>query len=1131
MQFELPFQRVAHVAAGARAAEAELLDRIEGLVEGGRRDPALLARPVRVVVPSKSLRLGVSAAIVRRLDRSVLGVVVQTLFGAAYEVLEQAGAPVKTSGALVDVLVRRAAREEPALRDALDPLVDGYAAVRRSVRELLDAGLTADEAGPLLDVLEGAHRRLRPGELRRATALLRTAAATDEGLAERGLDRGSTVLRRATAILRAGRGGPGALNARAVLLFGFDDVDGLSSAFLEELARRPGAVAVLDHPPDPADPSRPDAGAVIARRLTDRLGAATGGAVEAARRAPPPTLRAFVAEGPWGEATEVARRVRRLLDGAGPPERIAVVARDLGRYAAPLRVLFERHGIPWSGVAGQAPPTPDVRWRGLSDLLTRREALPTDAWLELLGVEPVVRTDLRLAFRALGAARLGQAARTSLRDRLRSDGGFALPVSEGLEASGDGEGARGRRRRLDGAVLEDAVAAAGALAAWCRAWPERGELADYVEALWELLDDVLRVPPGDDPAGPAHPASATHPARAAVAALEQRYEPTLELHEDEIAVLLGDALRGAGDRPIGGRGGGVQVLTAGEARGRTFEHLFVLGLNRGLFPPPVTDDALLTAGVRELLRPALPELAGRDDPYFAERYRFAGLLSSAPLVTLSWQSSDGDGKVLAVSPLVERMRWEGTFPEAAGAIPRTEGPPAAPRPPSDHALSAALQAPRRTLTGVLTEALEDARPALPHGALLPGAGVVAAGRQQVVDELDPDLGTDGGQHIRSRPGPYLGLVGPAGAGAGGDPRLRTPSVSFVEAVASCPWQALLRRLLRIERVPDPLAAVPRADNRVLGMLVHRILERIVERVVPRSKTLAEAVERAALAELDGVGDRGEGRPAVPWPSRPELTALARAEAARLLRDEGVSLPGLADMLARQVRPPLEVARRLDWGEADALPAIATEVSGTVTVGGRRLAFRADRVDLRGDRVVLTDYKAGKPFAFGATTHRRRAVHLDQIARGRRLQAAVYASADGVQRPDGRFLFLKPEVEDGPRVLVAAGADDDFKTALHGALEAILGAVEAGVLFPRLVDPDGRNEPRPCRYCDVAEACLRGDSGVRGRLVRWSQAQAHAEAGGAELEGWRERFGALWRLPDARFVREDEDDGFGFGDVF
>ncbi len=58
------------VAHGARAVEDLLLARLSELAEEARHDPALLAQPVRVVVPSISLRDHLAAAIVRLTGRA-----------------------------------------------------------------------------------------------------------------------------------------------------------------------------------------------------------------------------------------------------------------------------------------------------------------------------------------------------------------------------------------------------------------------------------------------------------------------------------------------------------------------------------------------------------------------------------------------------------------------------------------------------------------------------------------------------------------------------------------------------------------------------------------------------------------------------------------------------------------------------------------------------------------------------------------------------------------------------------------------------------------------------------------------------------------------------------------------------
>jgi hypothetical protein len=75
------------VAHGPRAVELELLDQIARLAP---RTPLELARPVRVIVPSTSLRRHVLCRLVAP-GRAIAGVLVQTLQQVSLEVLERAG--------------------------------------------------------------------------------------------------------------------------------------------------------------------------------------------------------------------------------------------------------------------------------------------------------------------------------------------------------------------------------------------------------------------------------------------------------------------------------------------------------------------------------------------------------------------------------------------------------------------------------------------------------------------------------------------------------------------------------------------------------------------------------------------------------------------------------------------------------------------------------------------------------------------------------------------------------------------------------------------------------------------------------------------------------------------------------
>src|SRR5262245_21612717 len=157
---------------GPRAVERLLLEELDRQLEAARREPDLLARPVRIVVPSRSLAQHLSIAIARRAGRAVLGVSVRTVHAVACDVLARAGVALPAGEELFEAMVRRAARAEAALAPLHD-LEDGHAAVAASVRDLLDAGLEPAHA----DALDEALAAEREAPAARARALVRIACA------------------------------------------------------------------------------------------------------------------------------------------------------------------------------------------------------------------------------------------------------------------------------------------------------------------------------------------------------------------------------------------------------------------------------------------------------------------------------------------------------------------------------------------------------------------------------------------------------------------------------------------------------------------------------------------------------------------------------------------------------------------------------------------------------------------------------------------------------------------------------------------------------------------------------------------------------------------------------------------
>jgi hypothetical protein len=282
-------------------------------------------------------------------------------------------------------------------------------------------------------------------------------------------------------------------------------------------------------------------------------------------------------------------------------------------------------------------------------------------------------------------------------------------------------------------------------------------------------------------------------------------------------------------------------------------------------------------------------------------------------------------------------------------------------------------------------------------------------------------------------------------------------------------------MLQIEAAPDPLDALPAIDARLVGDLVHRVLQGISPLAWPDAKSL-------------------------------EATVIARAE--ELLREEGLWLRGYAHVLAAEARPYLDVARELDAND----PPVAVrgvETLGEVGIAGdaRRIGFRADRVDrtTSGDRLI--DFKTGRAISVHKTQETRDKKLTAGIESGTKLQAAAYAFGSG-ERAEGRYAFLAPGLDPGARIASVSADDGQRKAAFERAVSTLFAALDSGAFVPRLLDDTLAREHRNCAYCDVAEACVRGDSGARARLADWAR-RAEDDA----AHGW-------WRLGSK--TRESED---------
>jgi RecB family exonuclease len=1134
------------VGLGSLAAEEILLARLGELAAAAAGDPSLLAAPVRVVVSSNSLRDHLAAALTRRRGRAVAGIAVETLYAVAAGVLGRAGEAPPRGAAALEVVARRFAAGMPALGGALAGLADGFGSAVGSVRDLLDAGFTDAHLPAAAERLAETARRglAAPPQAARADELLRVAAACARAMPALGVGTLADAYARAAELLR---GDPGLLPCRALFVHGFADATGVALDLLEALLARPDALLVLDLPPDPAGEG--GAGTAFADRLVRRLAgrpvaeltaagstdAAADDATEATEPPPaeidlaspalaepseppvepletpaalPAEIALVEAAGAEAEAREVVLRVRALLEAGARPEGIGLVARDLGPYRLPLERTCRRLGVPFSGRgAAGSPGEEERRLAALADLLARRSRVAADRWL--LAARPAGGggrgLDLRLGLRTLGAARLAEVAALDVAAVLGEEQSLALPVRRGGSARGDdereeveeeepegrdeGRGGRPdprllRRRRLSRPTLERAVAAAGTLAAHLEAWPREAPLADHLRAASKLLRLHLGWRPDEGPGSRAWGALGT---------LADDLPGEWTITADDFALLLRRALEGQGSPPLGGEGGGVQLLSVTEARGRTWDHLFVLGLNRDRFPRRAPEDPLLPDALRGALVAVLPDLPLKGRGHAEDRYLFAQLLSAAPRLTLSWLTADDDGAPLARSPLVERLLLErGDLAAPAAARHPHEDRPGAgdrPRPVHEAALLAGRAGGRRAFTALLPAALAEAGRPAPEA--------LARARTAALAEIDAAPWEPAGHRL----GPFLGLVGPLA-------EVGDLYVTRLEGLARCPWQAFLRKTLRLEPAPDPLAALSGLDPRLVGIAAHAVLEELVGRQLGEERNELAA----ALAA---------GPVAVAWPAPGDLDALVEAVCRRVARDEGVPLLGRA--LAARVRPFIETAGRQGLGAG--FQAYGAELEGAVEVPAadgnpRRLAFRADLAAAAAGGLLLTDFKTGASVSDAKTESAQRRNFLEKIGQGKFLQAVAYAGA-AVDRPaTGRFLVLsRPDDAERVREFTVTPGDRDLRDRFAATAGVLLAAQDAGGCTPRLVDATLEKHGPACRFCEVVEACLQEDSGAVRRLARWIEAGRHG--GGSPAGQGR---GAAAALAVLRLHDKDERGG-------
>jgi ATP-dependent helicase/nuclease subunit B len=522
--------------------------------------------------------------------------------------------------------------------------------------------------------------------------------------------------------------------------------------------------------------------------------------------------------------------------------------------------------------------------------------------------------------------------------------------------------------------------------------------------------------------------------------------------------------------PIAGRNvDGVKVLDAMAARGLRFRAIFVLGLNEGLFPRAIREDAFFRDRARRVMETVLGYKVGEKlAAYDEEKLLFALMVGAASeRLYCLYQRSDDTGRTIGSSWYLAEL--ERGFAAAGHEILKTVIPrgvrdkkDAEPFRSDDFLLPEEL-AIRLSLEGKNPEPLLDS---------FPGTRALYRPGSRLLNFLEDPNGK------LSR---YDGVTGHLPAywrelcahGA-------APTV--LERYARCPFQFFAFNVLGLRPLerPEEQSAI---DSSEKGKLVHEILKSFFQTLIDagyfsgqarwlQPHALLEAVAGKIFREYEvqkPVGYR------IVWELwQEEITALLREQVDRDLQE-----------LARSGRRPvaLEIALQgalpRDWP----LPAAGLPVRGAI-----------DRIDFdeANDSYRIIDYKF---------TMRNRSSSADNnlpraAARGEKLQLPIYlllasefARSQKVHPAaiEAAFYYLAPRWAEGPflqRTFAAEELTGSCGKSLSETVALFVRGIHDGLYFIHPGDA--------CRNCEAAHVCRKNHLPTSWRTVNDPLTRPHEE---------------------------------------
>jgi ATP-dependent helicase/nuclease subunit B len=792
---------------------------------------------------------------------------------------------------------------------------------------------------------------------------------------------------------------------RPVFAYGFEDLTGAEWALLEALAARAEVTVSM-----PYEPGR-TAFAALERTIEDLAGLAGGAIEELSHKAPGtipaplvhlerqlfsdealtgPSLdgaiRFLESAGTRGTVELLASEIVALLRGGTAPERVAVVCESVDRWRAPLEGAFVQFEIPHAVEHG----------RSLGDTPIGRSLISVLRYEWLGGSRGDLFAFLRSPFSGL-ERRSVDFVEGRLRGRAVADRARVEEESERL------------RGTPVPALVELRAQESPVLAA-------RGLVGLMVRNAWGLES-----PPVTDDA--RLDARAFRAAERTLRELEAFAEGDVEVTREDVLAAL-ERTRVPPESPARGC---VAVLDHERARTRTFDVVFVLGLEEGAFPRRGRPSALLSDELRS-------ELGGRlerPDPVARDRYLFYTTCTrAAQRLVLVREAAGDEGVPREPSPFWEDVR--SLFDDADVQRATRRRPLSALTWPLESAPSE-----RERLRALVRLAADDDE----------GASSLAAAN-------DWSRRLDRARTAFDR---TTALRNPAAIGP-----LATKTVfsaTELERFADCSSAWL------VERVIDPKKIDAEPDPMLRGQVLHTTLNRFyaslpreldTERVTPENLDAAIAYVHRCLDDALESGVRLD----LTELQEAELRYTLRSDLEGFLRDEAASEVGF---LPRR----LEVA----FGSERAAP----ELQRGLPLGDDLwLSGKIDRIDVDpfSARGIVQDYKSGK----GAHSAR-------DIDREFRLQIPLYILAlrdlvgieplGGVYRAFAGRRLTRGMLRESARDDLPGFAKDDYldEDAFWSQVESARGRAAENAL--RIRAGDVRHDPKGdgCpSWCDLWPIC-------------------------------------------------------------